>query len=177
MVGMFGLRFRRMAEFPGTQAASPPGARDRGPRLDSWKEIAAYLQKDVRTLQRWEKTAGLPVRRMQKPGLRAVYAYTADLDEWLRDGPWALGEAFTMADCAAAPALFYAEKVLAFGRNERLARYLARLVERPSFARVLEEAKPYFAKAYALLKPLAESDHIPPERIERLRTLGGVAAK
>jgi glutathione S-transferase len=66
-------------------------------------------------------------------------------DEWLRDGPWALGEAFTMADCAAAPALFYAEKVLAFGRNERLARYLARLVERPSFARVLEEAKPYFA--------------------------------
>lgn len=74
-----------MAEFPETPAASPQGARDRGTRLDSWKEIAAYLQRDVRTLQRWEKTAGLPVRRMQKPGLRAVYAYTADLDAWLRD--------------------------------------------------------------------------------------------
>lgn len=55
-----------------------------GTRLDSWKEIAAYLKRDVRTLQRWEKTAGLPVRRLQKPGLRAVFAYTADLDEWLR---------------------------------------------------------------------------------------------
>lgn len=74
-----------MAEFPETPAASAQGARDRGTRLDSWKEIAAYLQRDVRTLQRWEKAAGLPVRRMQKPGLRAVYAYTADLDEWLRD--------------------------------------------------------------------------------------------
>jgi Tol biopolymer transport system component len=72
-----------MAEFPGTQAPSPV-APDRGTRLDSWKEVAAYLQRDVRTLQRWEKTAGLPVRRMQKPGLRAVYAYTADLDAWLR---------------------------------------------------------------------------------------------
>jgi len=58
-------------------------AGDRGARLDSWKEIAAYVKRDVRTLQRWEKTAGLPVRRMQKPGLRAVYAYTADLDQWL----------------------------------------------------------------------------------------------
>lgn len=66
-------------------------------------------------------------------------------DEWLREGPWAIGEAFTMADCAAAPALFYAEKVLPFGKHERLARYLGRLAQRPSFARVLEEAKPYFA--------------------------------
>ncbi|MEZ5284795.1 MAG: hypothetical protein R2712_08310 [Vicinamibacterales bacterium] len=74
-----------MAEPPATQAASGPAVPDRGTRLDSWKEIAAYLQRDVRTLQRWEKTAGLPVRRLQKPGLRAVYAYTADLDAWMRD--------------------------------------------------------------------------------------------
>jgi hypothetical protein len=74
-----------MAEFPDSQRpASARDAHDRRTRLDSWKEIAAYLQRDVRTLQRWEKTAGLPVRRMQKPGLRAVYAYTADLDEWIR---------------------------------------------------------------------------------------------
>ena len=74
-----------MSDFPEAQPAPAQGVRDRGPRLDSWKEIAAYLQRDVRTLQRWEKSAGLPVRRMQKPGLRAVYAYTADLDEWIRD--------------------------------------------------------------------------------------------
>ena len=65
-------------------AASPHKPAERGTRLDSWKEIAAYLKRDIRTLQRWEKTAGLPVRRLQTPGLRAVFAYTADLDEWLR---------------------------------------------------------------------------------------------
>lgn len=93
-----------MPEFPETPAASPSGARDRGTRLDSWKEIAAYLQRDVRTLQRWEKTAGLPVRRMQKPGLRAVYAYTADLDEWIRDqDPRTIEPAEASADTPAAP--------------------------------------------------------------------------
>ncbi|MEZ5293664.1 MAG: LpqB family beta-propeller domain-containing protein [Vicinamibacterales bacterium] len=74
-----------MSEQDGPSAAGRDHATDRGTRLDSWKEIAAYVKRDVRTLQRWEKTAGLPVRRMQKPGLRAVYAYTADLDQWLRD--------------------------------------------------------------------------------------------
>jgi glutathione S-transferase len=57
---------------------------------------------------------------------------------------WAMGDAFTMADCAAAPALFYADKVMPFGETHRhAAAYLARLMARPSYARVLEEAKPY----------------------------------
>ena len=59
---------------------------------------------------------------------------------------WAVGETFTMADCAAAPALFYADKVMPFGATHpSTAAYLGRLMQRPSFARVLEEAKPYFA--------------------------------
>jgi glutathione S-transferase len=58
---------------------------------------------------------------------------------------WAMGDAFTMADCAAAPALFYAGKVMPFGESHRnAAAYLDRLTQRPSFARVLEEAQPYF---------------------------------
>lgn len=59
---------------------------------------------------------------------------------------WAMGDIFTMADIAAAPALFYADKVmpLATVRHRALA-YLERLKERPSFARVLKEAEPYFA--------------------------------
>lgn len=65
---------------PSDPSAVSPG---RGTRLDSWKEIAAYLNRDIRTVQRWEKTADLPVRRLQKPGLRAVFAYSLDLDEWL----------------------------------------------------------------------------------------------
>jgi Tfp pilus assembly protein PilF len=52
-------------------------------RLDSWKEIAAYLKRGVRTVQRWERVAGLPVRRV--PSTRgAVYAFRAELDQWWR---------------------------------------------------------------------------------------------
>jgi glutathione S-transferase len=58
---------------------------------------------------------------------------------------WAAGEAFGMADCAAAPALFYANKVAPFGETHpNVARYLERLMQRPSFARVVDEAAPYF---------------------------------
>lgn len=59
-------------------------------------------------------------------------------------GPWALGETFTMADCAAAPALFYASRVVPFGSDQKgLAAYHARLMERSSFARVIDESKPF----------------------------------
>ena len=59
---------------------------------------------------------------------------------------WAMGDDFTLADCAAAPALFYANTVMPFGRTEKnLLAYLDRFMARPSFARVLEEAQPYFA--------------------------------
>jgi glutathione S-transferase len=58
---------------------------------------------------------------------------------------WAVGEAFSLADCAAAPALFYADKVAPLGEHRNAAAYLERLKARPSFARVLAEAQPYFA--------------------------------
>lgn len=59
---------------------------------------------------------------------------------------WAAGDAFTMADCAAAPALFYANKVVPFeGTHRHTAAYLDRLMRRESFVRVLKEAEPYFA--------------------------------
>jgi glutathione S-transferase len=58
---------------------------------------------------------------------------------------WAMGEAFTLADCAAFPALFYADKVEPLGEGRPNARaYLGRLSGRPSIARVLKEAEPYF---------------------------------
>jgi glutathione S-transferase len=58
---------------------------------------------------------------------------------------WAMGDAFTLADCAAAPALYYANRVHPFSPQFRhVSRYLERLVARPSFARVLVEAEPYF---------------------------------
>jgi Tol biopolymer transport system component len=51
-------------------------------RLDSWKEIAAYLKRSVRTVTRWERDEGLPVHRHLHSKSGSVYAYTAELDEW-----------------------------------------------------------------------------------------------
>ena len=57
---------------------------------------------------------------------------------------WACGDAFTLADCAAAPSLFYADWVHRIGEAYPLLRaYRARLLARPSFARAVEEARPY----------------------------------
>ena len=51
-------------------------------RLDSWKDIAAYLKRDVSTVQRWEKREGMPVHRHQHDKLGSVYAFPAELDAW-----------------------------------------------------------------------------------------------
>ena len=52
-------------------------------RLDSWKEIAAYLGRDLRTVRRWEKAEGLPVHRHVHSKRATVYAFEAELDGWL----------------------------------------------------------------------------------------------
>ena len=70
----------------------------------------------------------------------------AMIDRDIAGRTWIMGDAFTMADCAAAPALFYADKIIPLRESHpELAAYLGRLVRRPSFTRVLKEAKPYFA--------------------------------
>ena len=50
--------------------------------LQSWKEIAAYLDRETRTARRWEKTQGLPVRRHGDSSRASVYAYPSELDAW-----------------------------------------------------------------------------------------------
>lgn len=63
--------------------SDPKGHPDsRSRRLEAWKEIAAYLGRDVTTVRRWEKREGLPVHRLHHSKLGSVYAYTAELDEW-----------------------------------------------------------------------------------------------
>jgi glutathione S-transferase len=67
------------------------------------------------------------------------------LESDLASKTWIAGDSFTMADCAAAPALFYANKVQPFeATHPNLKAYFGRLLERPSYKRTLEEAKPYF---------------------------------
>ena len=65
------------------------------------------------------------------------------LETQVGDEGWAAGPTFTMADCASAPALFYADWVEPLGAHARLAAYLRRLRRRPSVARVVDEARPY----------------------------------
>jgi glutathione S-transferase len=67
------------------------------------------------------------------------------IEQQMAAGPWAMGDDFSLADCAAAPALFYGSMVVPFGEAEKnLGAYFARLKARPSFARVIKEAEPYF---------------------------------
>jgi glutathione S-transferase len=67
------------------------------------------------------------------------------VDRDMQARTWAMGDWFSMADCAAAPALFYANKLMPFaGTHRHAAAYLERLMKRPSFARTLREAEPYF---------------------------------
>lgn len=74
--------------------------------------------------------------------LRSSYAI---IEQDMQSRTWAVGASFTMADCAAAPALFYANKVEPFGDEyPAVRRYHDRLLQRPSVARVIEEAQPYF---------------------------------
>jgi glutathione S-transferase len=62
----------------------------------------------------------------------------------LIEGPWAMGETFTLADCAALPALYYADHAVSLDPWPALRAYLERLKARPSVARVLTEAEPWF---------------------------------
>ncbi|WP_437964165.1 glutathione S-transferase family protein [Sorangium sp. So ce260] len=67
------------------------------------------------------------------------------IDQEMANRTWAIGDSFTLADCAAAPSLFYANEVQPFVDSHRnVAAYFERLRARPSFARVLQEAQPYF---------------------------------
>lgn len=52
-------------------------------RFNSWKEIAAFLDRDIRTVWRWEKERGLPVHRVPGDGRRAVFAYQREIEAWL----------------------------------------------------------------------------------------------
>jgi len=65
---------------PRTQTSEKPSEG----RLDSWKEIAAYLNRDVTTVQRWEKREGMPVHRHVHDKRGSVYALTLELDAWLQ---------------------------------------------------------------------------------------------
>jgi tetratricopeptide (TPR) repeat protein len=64
------------------RAEKTPEQDSRGKRLESWKEIAGYLNRHVTTIRRWEKLEGLPAHRHRHSKLGSIYAYTRELDVW-----------------------------------------------------------------------------------------------
>lgn len=75
---------------------------------------------------------------------RLMQAYDM-VEEHMSDKTWAAGDSFSIAECSAAPALFFAGIIVPFKFNQSALRgYFERLVDRPSFRRVLVEAQPYF---------------------------------
>jgi TolB-like protein/Flp pilus assembly protein TadD len=76
--------------------------------LDSWKEIAVYLKREVRTVQRWEKNLGLPIRRLSRDKQGAVFAYKSEIDAWWRERETQIRDARTQdneSEEALAPSL------------------------------------------------------------------------
>jgi glutathione S-transferase len=89
-----------------------------------------------------------PAEKRDSPGVEEartrLQASYAMIDQETAKKTWAMGDDFTMADCAAYPSLFYANLVMPFGdRHANVAAYFDRLKARPSCARVLAEAEPY----------------------------------
>lgn len=104
-------------------------------------DLAAPMQKIVgdrnRAPERRDPSGVEEARRT----LQSAYGV---LEAHMQGREWAAGSAFSLADCSAAPALFYADKVEPVrGRHASLTDYLRRLEARPSFARVLDEAQPW----------------------------------
>lgn len=79
-------------------------------------------------------------RRLAGERLNLAYDW---LESYLGEGPWAIGEQFTLADCAAAPSLFYADWVEPIGDRPKLAAYRARLLAQPVVATTVDEGRPY----------------------------------
>ncbi len=79
-------------------------------RLDSWKEIAAHLERRVRTVQRWEKEEGLPVHRQAHRRRGNVFAWADELDAWRLGRTLPPGEAAAIAASAAPPEARFATR-------------------------------------------------------------------
>src|SRR5882757_3982221 len=69
---------------PSGVSPGPKGSPLPDRKLVSWKEIASYLGREVRTVQRWERTEGLPVHRHEHKKKSTVYAYARELDAWIK---------------------------------------------------------------------------------------------
>jgi glutathione S-transferase len=132
------------AHHPGPNAWIPEGEAGRRVRfLDRFFDlyVMGNMQKSGNDILRPEGCKDPYGADKGRKDLHIAYDW---LEANLGDGPWAVGEAFTMADCAAAPSLFYADWVEEIGQSRpRLQAYRARLLAHPVVARAVDEGRPY----------------------------------
>ncbi|NLR96331.1 glutathione S-transferase family protein [Rhizobium sp. P38BS-XIX] len=132
--------------YPGTTPLLPPDPTD-ALCVRLWDRffdqyVQDPMQKIVADVNQAEKDRSPKNVADAQALLRTAYGM---IEKQLEGKLWITGDSLTMADCAAAPALFYAETLVPFGEEHaKLKAYYRRLIERPSFARVLKEAEPYF---------------------------------
>jgi glutathione S-transferase len=134
-----------MLHYPGRVALLPadPEAALRVRMQDRFFDLYVHHQMQKIVLDRLRSAEQRDVLGVEQARRELQLAYDM-LEQEMRSRTWAAGEQFTMADCAAAPALFYANEVQPFGESHpAVAAYFARLAARPSYARVFEESKPY----------------------------------
>ena len=132
------------AHHPGGTAWIPDGEAGRRTRfLDRFFDlyVMGNMQKAGNDILRPEGCGDSYGAKKGRADLHTAYDW---LEANLGDGPWALGAEFTLADCAAAPSLFYADWVEEIGPGRpRLAAYRARLLAHPIVARAVDEGRPY----------------------------------
>lgn len=132
--------------------AHHPGSNDWIPDGNSGRQVR-FLDRffDLRIMEKMQSVVGNALRPEDKRdpyGVSRALAQLRTAYDWLEsnlgDGPWAIGDRFTLADCAAAPSLFYADWVEDIGeRRPRLLAYRSRLLAHPAVKRAVDEARPY----------------------------------
>jgi glutathione S-transferase len=134
------------AHYPGGNRLIPqdPGASLRTRLRDRFYDLYVHLPMQKIVGDRMRPANGHDPLGVDEAKARLAGSYDI-IEQQMAGDHWAMGEAFTLADCAAAPALFYGDKVVPFGDTHKsVAAYLDRLLARPSVARVIREAEPYF---------------------------------
>jgi glutathione S-transferase len=130
---------------PGPVSLIPPDAKAAVPVRMLDRVFDSHVMGPVQTIvfnaRRPEESRDPYGVAQAKTALETIYGW---LDDALAGRQWATGDAFTLADAAAAPALFYADWVQPIGEDRTtLKAYRARLLARPSFARCIDDARPY----------------------------------
>jgi hypothetical protein len=144
----------------GADSREPDSLAAEGGRLESWKEIATYLNRHVTTVRRWEKQEGLPVHRHVHDKLGSVYAFRAELDAWWRSRRVQLEQGKETAE--GVPTCL---PPLTSRDDGETTKVLARHQPRTTASAIHRRRRPPAAQSIRRLTPVLASRHDGPSRV------------